>query len=310
MTDIQFGIETLSPADAEALLGRNSHNRPISDSDVMKWAAEMENGRWTLNGEAIKIARDGTILDGQHRLQALALQGPAVRIQFMVVRDLDPATQKTMDQGRKRSAADQLHLAGVQSDRSLAAAIRLWLVWHQGLLFRDKSTSEAQITTPVIVEWAVAHRDEVEILRAGFAYRRIKAKPGLISFIYALIVERFGTDLADEFFSRTLDGVGLPLGSPILALRNKLDQIRGDGGRDSDRAQLKLSDRDMIGFFIVAFNRWVMGHQQGRLQRPNGGTWTADNYPRLVSTKQVKALGTRVERGSLPERDVQTLPNR
>jgi hypothetical protein len=79
------------------------------------------------------------------------------------------------------------------------------------------------------------------------------------------------------FFQRVLDGAGLEAGSPILALRNRLDRVRGEG--------FKISDREAIGYFIVAFNRWMTGSHIAKLQQPKGG-WNGTNFPKVIGTTQ------------------------
>ncbi|SDT84116.1 hypothetical protein SAMN04488548_10623 [Gordonia westfalica] len=62
----------VDPAMARRVLAKNTHNRPIKESQVVRLMAEMTSGRWKYNGEAIKWSIDDVLLDGQHRLTALA----------------------------------------------------------------------------------------------------------------------------------------------------------------------------------------------------------------------------------------------
>jgi len=285
MTDITAEVEMIGPEEANALLARNKHNRPLRQNDVLKWATEMEAGNWQLNGEAIKVDADGWLIDGQHRLEAVSLQTPGTKVPFLVVRGLEPEAQKTMDQGRTRSTADQLVLAGVRGNGSIASAAKVYLIFKRGLLFRDSKVQRAEVTTPTVVQWAMENPQVMELFQCGNAYKKIKARTGVILAAYALIAEVHGNDKADEFFGRTLDGVGLELGSPILALRNRLDALNGE----LVRAQKQfISDRDLLATIFVTFNHWIAGKSLGRVQRPNGATWTAENFPKLVDQDWLK----------------------
>ena len=266
-------IVRLTPQDAVKLLEHNTHNRPISEGDVLKWASEMESGRWQMNGEAIKISRDGAILDGQHRLQALSLCPEGTAIEVLIIRGLPIRTQQTMDQGRKRSPSDQLNLAGVEADRSLAAAVKFYIKWAEGLLFVDRKDADAQVTTTRIVEWGLNNEESLALMRRAQKYRNIMARNGLLYAAYARIAEATTHETADEFFQSVLDGISLPSGSPIVALRAKLTKLATD--------RVRISDRDMLGYFLQSFNHWIAGRSVAKLQRPHGGTWTKDNFPEI-----------------------------
>ncbi|SDT87231.1 hypothetical protein SAMN04488548_12433 [Gordonia westfalica] len=84
----------VDPAMARRVLAKNTHNRPIKESQVVRLMAEMTSGRWKYNGEAIKWSIDDVLLDGQHRLTALArMDDNFPAIPFLVVRGL-PQTHK------------------------------------------------------------------------------------------------------------------------------------------------------------------------------------------------------------------------
>lgn len=263
----------LTAADAEELLKRNKHNRSIVETDVLKWAMEMAEGRWRYNGEAIKIAQDGTILDGQHRLLALAMQDEGVVIEVLIVTGLPNETQVTMDQGRKRGAADQLSLSGIDADRSFASAIRLFLLWSEGWMFKDTREVRARMTATRLVDWANEHPDTIMLLRDGSRFRNIQARAGLVIAVYAMVAQKRGSVLATEFFQHLLDGVGLPAGSPILALRNRLAKQAAE--------RINVTDRDMLGMFISTFNHWQKGHTLVKVQLPKGGSYTASTFPTI-----------------------------
>src|ERR1700761_996246 len=91
-------VERLSPKSAKALLKGNVHNRNLRKARVSSLAEAMKRGEWELNGESIKVAEDGSLLDGQHRLQAVVESGKS--IQVLVVRNLPSDAQDTVDTGR------------------------------------------------------------------------------------------------------------------------------------------------------------------------------------------------------------------
>lgn len=69
---IKTEIVNLTPDIASRMLNTNQRNRPLKNNVVKQYAAAMLRGEWKLNGETIIISRDGNLLDGQHRISALA----------------------------------------------------------------------------------------------------------------------------------------------------------------------------------------------------------------------------------------------
>lgn len=61
------------------------HNRPISRDNINKYAIQMSEGKWHLNGEAIIINDKGLTDNGYHRLAACIQAG----VPFQTVRGQD-----------------------------------------------------------------------------------------------------------------------------------------------------------------------------------------------------------------------------
>ena len=64
-------IVDITPEMAREYLEKNSHNRRLSERSVRNLATAIKNGEWQVNGEAIKVDKEGNLLDGQHRLSAI-----------------------------------------------------------------------------------------------------------------------------------------------------------------------------------------------------------------------------------------------
>ena len=71
-------IMKVSPEMATKWLEKNIVNRRIRDYKVNAYARDMKNGDWRLNGEAIVFNKSGQLVDGQHRLNAIAKSGVTV----------------------------------------------------------------------------------------------------------------------------------------------------------------------------------------------------------------------------------------
>ena len=68
----------ISPEQAAKWLERNDNNRNVNVAKVKKMAKDMREGHWDTTHQGIAIASDGTLVDGQHRLLALAAARAAV----------------------------------------------------------------------------------------------------------------------------------------------------------------------------------------------------------------------------------------
>jgi hypothetical protein len=116
-------IRTITPADAKALLEMNTSNRTLNKAAVNRYAAAMARGEWLVGNDAICIGKDGLLLNGQHRLNAVVLSEKPQ--EFLVRVDVEQADLKAMDQGNKRIGADIATLLGHKMSRAQSKALRL-----------------------------------------------------------------------------------------------------------------------------------------------------------------------------------------
>ena len=65
----------ITPEIAREMLKLNVSNRPLNRVTVNWYAQQMLNGHWTISGQTISISDRNTLMDGQHRLQAVVQSG-------------------------------------------------------------------------------------------------------------------------------------------------------------------------------------------------------------------------------------------
>lgn len=219
--DDEFRSEVIvfTPEDAKEILARrNTHNRSLSDKAVANYARDMASGNWLQNGEAIKFATDGTLLDGQHRLAAIVAAG--VSVPMLVVTGLPAATQETMDAGRKRSLSDAFSLRGEAHATVLASVLRRVWMWDQGD-YRFNGNAR-----PSTAECAQLLRERPELRRSCEVATHVRSlfrylPPSVVGTAHHLC-SRISTDEAVWFFARLGDGAELPVRHPVLTLRNRV----------------------------------------------------------------------------------------
>lgn len=267
-TYVGVEIVDVTPMLAVKWLERNTHNQPLREGRIAEYAREMSEGRWRFNAEPVQFGDNGVLLNGQHRLWAIVKSGTTQRM--LVVRGLDPDVQLSMDQGTRRTPAGQLHIAGIEVSSTVAASIRVLIRWREGRLFGDMIAVKP--TTSEIVAWAQSRPSDVARLRelSTSGLGQIPVAPSLALAI-AFGFDAIDSEDAETFLTGLRTGAGLKAGSPVLALRNRLFRTR--------ETKTRLSDRDMIGLFVVAWNAYRENRTLARLQRPTGAGWKIDTFP-------------------------------
>lgn len=260
-TDDLFGAELITPTVAEKYLAKNTHNRTIRQHRVDAYADDMTAGNWQWNGEAIKFAENGTLLDGQHRLLAIVQSG--VPVKMMVVRGLPNSTQHTMDTGAKRTFSDVLKLRGEESYTILAATVRGVYWWEKGIRRFGGSSSTAATNTQLLETL-----DKHPWLREGMSLLgRVSAHAGLpVSASGALWFAFMSIDTEDAnyFFERLASDENHSNGEPIYMLRRLLATSREDvrGARNVTY---------LAAVTVKAWNAYRAGEEVGQLRwRPGG----------------------------------------
>jgi hypothetical protein len=277
----------LTPAIATKLLQANTHNRSVSASRVRQYAADMRKGHWVFNGEAIKIAIDGQILDGQHRL--LAVLDADATIETVLITGLPPVAQETMDQGRPRTFADVLKLRGEADYFNLAAAIRIVGLYERDGLpykaaFRDALTVHECIRT---LERNPGIRDSVKL--AGQLRRSSLVAVSTIAALHYLFASVSETD-ADDFITKLLRGENLTHDSPVYVLRDRLLL---------DLREKVLNAKIKLAFIVRTWNAYMEGEHIQRLVWNPGGA-NPDKFPKIhgLSSPAGEAEDAEVERAA------------
>ncbi|MFE3202148.1 hypothetical protein [Embleya sp. NPDC059237] len=222
------GNMLVTPQLAKTVLDKhNPRNRNLRERTVADYARDMLAGHWGLNGEAIKFATDGSLLDGQHRLAAVVTSGTAVPM--LVVTGLPAETQETMDTGKRRTMADVLTLRGEVGTHALAAIVKRVWMWEAG---NHKFTGTSK---PTVAECSQLLADRPQLRRSAEISARVArsfrylppATVGLAHHLFSAI----SPEESPEFFARLGDGAELPIHHPILTLRNRAMRDAAGGFR-------------------------------------------------------------------------------
>lgn len=270
-------VINVTPALAKKWLGENTNNRNARKPLVERYRRDMEFGRWKFAGDPIRFSITGRLIDGQHRCLAVASMPEGFSIPMVVITGLPDEAQEVMDQGSKRTPADQLKRKGIANASAVAAAGKIVLLFDEGAFFTDQSTFQMIASALAVEEWVESHPDDVRIIQAVREYTlRIDGAGSPMAAAAALIARVASVDLVIEFFAFVADG-GAASGTAPNVLRNKLSSARRQG--------VHWSQREIIANFIRAWNAWVSGKKTTlsdphHTKRGSKG-WTEDNFPKI-----------------------------
>lgn len=285
-------VEKITPQDAERMLATMVKNRPVSDSKVLEYALSIDDGRWSVNGETIKINKDGQLFDGQHRLRACILAGKP----FMsyVARGVDDEHAfATVDVGKTRSHGDIFGIAGF-SNSNLVSSIAILVYAHEkrllnwsgltGLGRQSKANTSPAIiskikrmpqrSSTITKEDLLSFSESISeglATAARFAERwkaiRLLPRP-LTGGVYYLFRQRSLED-AERFFTDIAEGVGLTKTDPVYHLRERLIENSGN--------QAKLNRFTIVGLMFKAWNKRRAGEPVRQLRISD-----AEEFPRKL----------------------------
>lgn len=223
-------IVDVSPTLALRFLTFNASNRNLRSTYVEALARDMRENRWHFNGDPIRFSKDGRLIDGQHRLNAVVLSGKTIT--FLVVRELDFTVQETIDIGAIRTAADTLKLRGLKNPNLTAAIARKVILWDEGKRWHF---SNYKPTNPQIVSIVEGDSRLLEATDLAQRYGNTIPVAGSVTGFTWYVLSKLNRSEADRFFEQLATGIGtFEQGAPVITLRNRLVSLRNGPGRIKD----------------------------------------------------------------------------
>lgn len=250
MVEVKYETRNITPALAEKWLAKNLSNRNVRDAQVAVLARDIRDGHWRQTGEAIKFDWDGRLIDGQHRLHAVIAAQKAVRM--LVVTGLDPASQKVLDTGAKRTAGDALRMSGERSNPNvIAAAARIVMGVRSGAISTTGSKMP-HVTHSEVLDFYEGR--EEDLAAAAISATRVSkvtgASPSTVA-AFAYITAQKDAEASFRFLSDLENLRTTGKGDPIYTLALRIKNIRARNERSTQPQQLF--------YFLAAWNAWRSG---------------------------------------------------
>lgn len=201
--------------------GKNAtRQRTMTGAKVSQYREDYRAGKWKRNHQGILLTTEGEILDGQHRLEAIAgLDGGSFATMVTKCAPEDAnEIMLTIDGGKPRDVSQQLWLSmGIENSKPIVSAIRAEAILVAGV-YKHGGLSSAQIVQAIDF-----HKHAVEtivaILLSGQSQRIHSALAGPLA-LYATFAKAKAVEFAEGFIS----GVGLGATSPILWLKRGFEK--------------------------------------------------------------------------------------
>jgi hypothetical protein len=214
-------VITITPSDAAAWLKCNKNNRPVRKNHVAFLAREILEGNWQVNGQAIVIADDEQILDGQHRLLAVIEAGK--NIQTLVVYGITPEAFRTIDTGAVRTGADALTLHFQEVPQYLIKSISTAVQWCEKM---ERGNIRGggrvmKLSNTDVIDYVKKHMTLIQCAETLQGYPQ-EARPLSLGMGVALyeMFQRKHTEQADTFLRGLYTGENLERTDPEYLLRN------------------------------------------------------------------------------------------
>jgi hypothetical protein len=238
----------VTPQLASEFLKMNVNNRTLSEKKAAYYAAQMKKGLWKRNTfEFIKIAENGVILDGQHRLAGVIIAG--VPVYFHIVYNVNEDVFDVLDTGMSRSATDIFNIANIKNACSVPSIMKLYLdLSNQCFNKRAKQYSNAELL--LIHENDIEFYDDITRLAINVykTYNRLITTQQ-IGGIAGCIAKKYSINTANEFFTDLSRGNNERTNAGYLLtqklMKSKLSKYH------------KLNYEIVIPLVLKTFNFWI-----------------------------------------------------
>ena len=256
-------LELITPERAAIFLRDQRPNRNKTQVRIELFASQMERGEWKTTHQGLAFDRDGRMIDGQHRCEAIIKSGKSQW--FYVTRLVEDEALMAIDSGGKRSDADRIKISipGTWINKNVIAVVRQLIDSRTSLNQVCDFAQHFQQSIIFALEHTSSNKKYLStaVVRAQIVLAHINGvSPGVLSnFCHVLITGQARSELDDV----------------VIRLREKLLVLLGATSRHDLREHVKLLTQKAISDFN---NRKVVK----KLCKPDRPIWTVPNWKSMI----------------------------
>lgn len=258
---IEAAVENITPPIAREYMRLNKpNNRKMSMSIVRGYRTDMLSYNFKLTGEPIQFDVNGVMVNGQHRMEALAgIPDDEFSVPMLVVRNVPEDAFRYMDNGLRRSASQVAQIENIPYASTVSSVARiLYIAENHGPAYIKGGKNPTRIQ---ILDYV---RNNFELLQRGAQIAdgcRDLVMQSVTGACYCLFYKQSGPS-AEEFFERLRTGVNLTETDAVYHLRQRLISNRARRG--------KLAQMDLMALFILAWKAFLNGRPMRKLYWKEG----------------------------------------
>lgn len=253
---------TVSPTSANNIIEESDAiftNRKSREASYKLYSEDMAKGEWKTNGETIKFSKDGALIDGRNRLNAVMLGKK--NIDFLCIGNLDRNVVDTIDIGMKRTLEHVLKMQGYAYETSSAAIVKSKLQLDSRQMSQEASETALGLSR---LKQVHEYEDNVDRYNAAALYgkdiwvvsHKVLNRPE-VGAIYMHLTEtlKWGKEVVMEFF----DKLATPVKDSIFfTTYNKLQNKKVCRGKDRFKQ------------YIICWNSYIKGKRTQRCSYKEG----------------------------------------
>lgn len=272
---VSIHLMNIGPKLATEMLECNTNGqRPLSDANVSRYGEDILEGAWRFAGDPIRFNAAGELIDGQHRLTAVAEAKEEET--FVVITGLDHGIMAAIDSGRRRTFANLLKIEhpDISYSRTISGIVTRALYWERGnysdRIARTATASNHNIVPSSAALMATFHTVQrnlgVTFEHAAKVGHQCNANyPGITPTSYGFLwiqLSEINKDLREAFFHELLvEPRSASFTYPIEALKKRLMKL-------ADSAHESWPSHIQTHFLNTVVNAWVRDQEITALRTP------------------------------------------
>ena len=251
-------MTTITPPMATLFLANNVSNRKLNQDHIDFLADQMLSGKWQKNGQTIVIADDGTLMDGQHRLNAIIKAD--IPAELGLCTGVPKTAMPTIDNGKSRTTTDILTMNGWANASLIGSAINLLHKFDHKQMFADHKKMPNAVVMPAIKLMQAKVDLNWLSKTVGKTSRNTRIKPVNLFGAFYLIAAKYGEDVVIEFSDKINNG-GDYAKSPTIVMPQIVARIQAQ-----QRVMHRSYDFAMI---LYGFDRWIKRQTMNQYRETN-----------------------------------------